>query len=1143
MFNGYILINDHKSAIECGEKILIFLHDWGATRTEGKISFQMAQLYQRQCKYEKAKELYMKSLNVAIATCNRQREGACYGNLGTVFYSLGEYAKAEEYLQKALKIRKEIGDINREATNYGNLGAVFQSRGEYVRAEEYLQKALKIKKEIGDKNGEAASYGNLGIVFLSLGEYVTAEEYLQKALKIRKEIGDKNGEAASYGNLGTVFQSLGEHVKAEEYHKKALKITKEIGHKYGEATVYGNLGTVFCSLGENVKAEEYHKKALKITKEIGDKNGEGGNYGNLGNVFYSRGEYVKAEEYLQKALKIKKEIGDNNGEATVYGSLGVVFQSLGEYVTAEEYLQKALKIKKEIGDVRGEATDYGNLGTVFHTLGEYVRAEEYLQKALTIRKEIGDKNGEAVDYGNLGNVFYSRGEYVKAEEYLQKALKIKKEISDKNGEATVYGSLGMVFQSLGEYVTAEEYLQKALKIKKEIGDVRGEATDYGNLGTVFHSLGEYVRAEEYLQKALKIRKEIGDKNGEAADYGNLGMVFLSLGEYVTAEEYLQKALKIRKEIGDKNGEAVDYGNLGTVFQSLGEYVTAEEYLQKALKIQKEIGNKKGEAAAYGNLGTVLCWLGQYSKAKVYHEKSLELSYKMGYIELQFMSHLNLAWDNLELGGENIPEVEPNLLKSIQKCEEMRVFLRDKDQFKICFFDEHVSPYQRLSILFCSTGKHVEALYVVELGRARALADIMSAQYSVEQHLSANPHSWVGIEKILKAESNCVCLYIAYAGPQLFLWIIKSKKAILFRYIDVNDYYSNKEVKRTVDGVFSDKALRSFRIFQEEKCEDRALFPLDIYSCTKQELSQQDSQASPRLVEEDEDLEDAPPSLSQCYKMIIAPVADLLDEPEIIIVPDRVLYKVPFAALEDENGKPLSESFRIRIAPSLSTLKLIQDSPADYHSQTGALIVGDPEVGNVTYKGRPKWISPLDCARKEAEMIGRLLGTQPLIGENATKRKVLENIHSVSLMHFAAHGNAERGEIALAPSFPTNGYPIEEDYLLTMAEISSVRLTAKLVVLSCCHSARGQIRSEGVVGIARAFLASGARSVLVALWAIQDKATEQFMSRFYEHLVGGESASESLHQAMKWMRANGFSDKKQWAPFMLIGDNVTFDFGK
>ena len=52
-----------------------------------------------------------------------------------------------------------------------------------------------------------------------------------------------------------------------------------------------------------------------------------------------------------------------------------------------------------------------------------------------------------------------------------------------------------------------------------------------------------------------------------------------------------------------------------------------------------------------------------------------------------------------------------------------------------------------------------------------------------------------------------------------------------------------------------------------------------------------------------------------------------------------------------------------------------------------------------------------------------------------------------------------------------------------------------------------------------------------------------MCRFFEHLFCGESASESLHQAMKWMRANGFDTVYGWAPFMLIGDNVTFDFGK
>ena len=206
-------------------------------------------------------------------------------------------------------------------------------------------------------------------------------------------------------------------------------------------------------------------------------------------------------------------------------------------------------------------------------------------------------------------------------------------------------------------------------------------------------------------------------------------------------------------------------------------------------------------------------------------------------------------------------------------------------------------------------------------------------------------------------------------------------------------------------------------------------------------------------------------------------------------------------------------------------------------------MGEPSVGQVYHKGRREKLCPLPGVKEEAEMIARLLGTKPLLGEHATKQAVLQRIHSVGLIHFAAHGDAERGEIALAPPLSFEGIPQENDYLLTMEEISQVRVRAKLVVLSCCHSARGQIRSEGVVGIARAFLGSSARSVLVSLWAIEDLATKQFMSRFYEYLVHGESTSESLHQTMKWMRGNGFSEVRQWAPFTLIGDNVTFDFGK
>jgi len=105
------------------------------------------------------------------------------------------------------------------------------------------------------------------------------------------------------------------------------------------------------------------------------------------------------------------------------------------------------------------------------------------------------------------------------------------------------------------------------------------------------------------------------------------------------------------------------------------------------------------------------------------------------------------------------------------------------------------------------------------------------------------------------------------------------------------------------------------------------------------------------------------------------------------------------------------------------------------------------------------------------------------------------------------------------------------------------MRARQVVLSCCHSGRGEIKAEGVVGIARAFMGAGARSVLVSLWTIDDEATLEFMRSFYRHLVEGRSASESLNLAMKSLReSDKYSDVKYWAPFVLIGDDVTLEFG-
>ena len=1026
--------------------------------------------------------------------------------------------------KKALEKEKEFVELTTEVIYFPMIIA-YRLMNNPASAIECGRELMAIQRRTGKRDLEGKVMFELAMVYEQQLKYDEAKQYYSKALTSYIETGQKREEAFCHGKLGSCLMSLGEYGKAKECLEKGIVFSNRVGVQDVGCICYSKLGTLFYSLGEYGKAKENLEKALAISKETGDKRGEATSYGNLGNVFKSTGEYLKAKEYLETALSILGEIGDKRELGSCYSSLATVFLHLGEGAKAKKYLEKAIAMAKEVGARRVVASCYGNLATVAHSHGENAKAKEYLEKALVIVKEVGDKRDEAACYGNLGSVLQSSGSYAEAKQYHSRALAINREIGNVTGEGTECGNLGNVFMALGEYAKAKEHFDKALPLAKHTGNREGEAVQCRNLGTLSQALGEYSKAKEYLGEALLIAKEIGNQRREALCLGDLGTVFQKLGKYVKAREYHEKALTIHKKIGNRDGEAATLGNLGRVYKYFGEYDMAVKFLYEALDLAKEIGSREYEAKSYQHLGTVFLSLNENAKANEYLEKALVMHKEEGSKSSELTTHFCLSL--LMLNENRMHEAKAHLFESTSKAEDMRSLLGEDDNLKVSLFDEHVHCYQFLSYLFCTNKDPSNALYAAELGRARALADLMISKYSMEKGKPVNPQSWVGIEGIIKNESRCVCLYVSYYQQFIFLWLLKAGEPMLYRSVMLDNCKALKLVEylggRTLGNVNG---------------EDRSWCPSNVSEPKRESASNGDiANVFQISTEETQEI------LAFYYQMIINPVADVLEEPEIVFVPDRVFYKLPFAALKDQSGKYLSEAFRIRVVPSLTTLRLIQDSPADYHSQTGALIVGDPDVGQVRYEGEICHPPRLPFALREAEMISQLLGTKPLAGKHATKQVILQSINSVSLIHFAAHGNAERGEIVLAPSLSTNAIPQEEDYLLTMADIAHVRLRAKLVVLSCCHSAEGQIRAEGVVGIARAFLGAGARSVLVALWAIDDIATEQFMSRFYEHLVRGESASESLYQAMKWMRNNGFSDIQEWAPFQLIGDNVTFHFDK
>ncbi len=927
-------------------------------------------------------------------------------------------------------------------------------------------------------------------------------EYHKQRLSSAKDIGNRAGEGAAYGNLGNAYQSLGNFEEAIDYHKKHLAIAKELGQRDGEGAAYGNLGNAYQSLGYFRRAVECHRIRLNIAEELGQRDGEGRACGNLGNAYRSLGDFGQAVEYHVRCLSIVKELGQRDGEGRAYGNLGNAYQSLGDFNKAIEYHKQSLSITKELGNKGGEGAAYGNLGIAYQSLGDFRQAIDYHKQHLSIAKELGQRGGEGCAYGNLGNAYQSLGDYMQAVEYHKKHLNIAKEMRQRDGEGAAYCNLGIAYRNLGDLRRAIEYHLQDLSIAKELGQRDGEGKAYANLGNTYDSLGDFRQAIAYHEQHLSISKDLGKRDGEGAAYGNLGNAYHSLGDFEQAIEFHRQRLSIAKELGQRDGEARAYGNLGNVYLGLGDFKTAIEYQKQCLSIVKELGQRDEEGAAYDNLGNAYRRMGDCKQAIEYHKKDLSIAKDLGNKTREGAACYSLGCD-LELSG-SVHEALNYYQNSVKVYNHVRALLQAKDVWKISFRNACQHAYTALSRTLLRLQKTDEALCVAEQGRAQALVDLMKLNY--HSKLQA-PEEFVTKGAIFDVLTGLCTqtLFIVLESNTIYLWLLKGT--------DVHfEKRSIENVNLLKEKVFKQIAVRvDYRECGAEGIDDCTNIPL-------------------RLL----------------FNSIIGPIANKLEGDELIIVPDGSLFLVPYAACLDEASSYLSESTRIRIIPSLTSLKLITDSPEDYHHKTGALLVGDPSVKEVKrFRGRRVKFLDLPMRREEVQMIGKILNTEPLTGSNATKDEVLKRIGSVALVHIAAHPTMENGEIALAPNpLRASKNPKYRDFMLTMSDVQAVQLRARLVVLSCAHSAQGEVTAEGVVGIARAFLGAGARSLLVSLWAIDDEATVEFMKSFYKHLADGKSASVALHRAMKCIReSEKFGAVKYWAPFVLIGDDVTIDFGK
>lgn len=688
-------------------------------------------------------------------------------------------------------------------------------------------------------------------------------------------------------------------------------------------------------------------------------------------------------------------------------------------------------------------------------------------------------------YCRLGEKYFEDGHCKKALEYRKLNLSFAKDLGDKQEQGHACCGLGYIHAFLGDWKTAMEYTKQHLSIVEDAGDKLSLSVGYGDLGGIHCVLGDLKKAMEYNQQSLSFAKDIGNKRFQARAYGHLGEVHRSLGSLEKAIENHQQFLSIAKDIEDKEEQASAYYSLGVCYARQGDLNTALEYHQQSLRISNDSGNKGFQARAYFGLGQLYMYF------------------------------------------RDLPKTEDCLKSSVDLYDSIRDLLHSRDDWKISLRNtsRYKSAYDCLWFVQLSRNKIIEALSSAERGRAQALMDLLKTKYDMELAQSSySAENTEAVSDILRHLPSQT-VFLAIYGKLIFFWVLKKGKEMHLRATVLEGNKFQEEgivfVQSWIEEV--SKKLRSV------KCEDRCL---DGSADDKVPVQRSEVTAS---------LEGKKKALKELYNTFIGPIADLLHGDEIAIVPDGPLAFVPFSAVINQNSRYLSETFRIRLIPSLTSLKLMAECPEGYHSRTGALLVGDPRVGvKVVINGKCTELPPLPWAKKEVKMIGAILNTEPLTGESATKAAVLSRISSVALVHIAAHGLPETGEIILSPDPASSS----ADFLLKMKDILDSNLRAQLVVLSCCHTGRGQIKAEGVVGIARAFLGAGARSVIVTLWAIDDKATKEFMKHFYKHLSEGQLVSKCLHQARKHLReSDDFNDVSCWAPFVLIGDDVTINFNQ
>jgi len=885
------------------------------------------------------------------------------------------------------------------------------------------------------------------------------------------------------------------------------------------------------------------------------------------NVHRLSGDFRAADQSLRQALEVAQEIQNKDVLSKIYLSFGRLRDDQGREEEACEYIPRALELLHVLDKPLQTAIATNNLGTCFLRHGDYSRALESFEQSLSALEQIHEDLKSATVLDNMGQCDWRLGNFAKAVETYNKSLSIREKYRDNLLIGKSLDSLGNLYLLQGNYAAALDSLQKGFELRTKAGFPYDAAESLNNIATVYETQGEYAQAVVYLRRALQTAEKLQNKVLAAEIDTHLGEVYSLEGRSAEAFLALQRALDNSREVEDKVQLADAQFALGRAYLKGGRLGPAKDALDQA----RDFYQSKGLILALGNTLVELSEVerrgGRLQEALALATQASDLGERTGSPELRWRSLTALGRVNAGLGRRN--EATKSFDAAIGTIEEERTRVAGGEENRARFFSERVAPYQERIGLAISSGKIDDALSYAERSKARVLLDVIGAdRIPLTTAMSDGERERETKLRTSLASLNSQILVAAQTNPpdeKRLAELKKQRDAMRLQYEDFEStlFSAHPElaVSRATVPVMAAHEIRAFLSSPSAAIVEYALVRNRTWAfvitargvhvfelrMSNSELRRQVERFRQRLGRRDVDISEG---ARQLYQEVLGPArAYLKDKTELVLIPDGILWDLPFQALQPEQDRYLVQDTAISYAPSLTALREMVRTRLRPTHQSTLIAFGNPRIGAGVLSRRKmtlmdEALSPLPEAEIQAKAVAEIYAPESrvYVGSDAREDRWKAEAPGYRIVHLATHGVLDNRSplysyLVLTPSGNAKN---AEDGLLEAWEIMQTPLNADLVVLSACETARGKVSpGEAVIGLTWAFFVAGSPATLVSQWKVESASSTALMKDFHNRWKGGRtglSKARALQAAsVQMLHSHNYAHPFYWAGYIIVGN--------